>query len=1387
MPASKNNVTNPHTAATMGCGASSRKVPQANSAPHGQAAAAERATRTEDECNAALAAHISAILGITPTFPDVTRYVSAFRSQGCDAPTDLDVFTADELQSPPFSFKRIHLLKMTQHRANDKRNAALAAHLCSILDIEPASKDITQYVTQLRLEGFDNPSDLDHVAIANLEAHPFKFKQGHLLKIERSRQREKPKELTAPADMYMIRSQRGVRDDEQTQSIPAEDLGSSAQVIPELRKVRGLCSLCNLDVFDSQPRLKNHRTGLYQHEDCQASNSRASSSHAESRSMVRPTSTIVHTAAAAEETQAEVAANAAHANSKNRATLPPPPPQTTTHTASSLAITEAKGAAAAAAEETQAYVDAAHIKATATSAAAAAHADVGPEPPSIVMPDSTRSGTTSNYSFTTRKPLLPAVPKIKPLLPNGTHAFLSYQWDVQEQVKGIKEGLNERHVKCWMDIDGGMKSDIYDSMAEGVQGAACVICFMTQAYQDSQNCKLELKFAQQSGVPIIPVMMQEHFTAKGWLGILTSGSVWTPMYDASTVPDGIDKLIAQGQHLVPGMRGEDDVSDTMSEASGDGTSSSFDVGGWGDDMFSLTEMREELDRLREDIASSSRATSTLPRESGVSLCPLPAMVPILPRGLFVTTEMQSVLDAVLSDTSPPQIGFCGMGGIGKTTVSCWVTRNERVRTKFSMVAWITLGQTPVIDSCVDLLHQQLTGTSLPDGVSTDQKNEFLQQAFLNQSVLLILDDCWNADVVKHFNWIDHTTNSKVLISSRVRDVLEGGQIIDVVMPSKMDAVEMLLSTADMDVDALKARAEVEHIAELCKRLPLTIGVAGKLIRQLAHGSTMSEAGDWTDVVALLEEELNDPDGSMSIEESVIRASIKAIPKKSRKQCTQLFISFGLIPEDTLVPLSMLGLVYHACSDLETKDNEIGTTKTSLSRLQVRRCLKLLIDRSLVLGTVDRPQLHDVMLDYVQKQFAGETYKTAQRRMVESLRMSDRSNATPTGVYIKHCVKHHIKASHDAGWEKSKQAISWIEDNVSGIQGAFATAAASFVPADALAKDAETAEMWWQAALRWNAHGLMKISETGHNESGLSFFKLAVTASAKAVAGDASCFTQFHLDSFEFTALSIILKTWSPADLDLFGERFRVVSSTTAAQSRPVMCFSAIVSLDFFPAILGRDMQAVSDACWKLSHYVITLCDENTEAFARSTEADRAVVRPVLDSLQFGGDAIVNAPGFSWNFFNQGDTLLANYYSYSYEACHEPIVGMTSGDTHVYGAELKVLTLQFGRVGDAKRMLDDLLAAFQRISETPASAGYYHTMTMALHMVPATQHILGSPIHVQKMFAMAGITFDNAGDRLDQLTKPLQGWWRWQQCCCWHSWWAETMHLWKPHHWQSSCR
>jgi hypothetical protein len=615
-------------------------------------------------------------------------------------------------------------------------------------------------------------------------------------------------------------------------------------------------------------------------------------------------------------------------------------------------------------------------------------------------------------------------------------------------------------------------------MAEGVQGAAFVICFMTQAYQDSANCNLELKFAQQSGVPIIPVMMQPNFTAKKWLGILTAGSIWIPMYDSASVVEGVTKLIAQAQQVIPRLlRHADATGDSASETS-DNTAS-FNAGAWGDEMFSLTETREELERLRIETAPTvvrRENSSSIGDATESVLCSLPAMVPVLPRGLFVTAEMQSVLDAVLSDTSTPQIGFCGMGGIGKTTVSSWVAHDDAVRTRFGVIVWISLGQTPVLDACIKLLYLQLKGSELADGLSSDQKHEHLKLAFLNRSVLLVLDDCWDAEVATHFKWIDPNTNSKILISSRVRNALDGGDVIDVAVPATVDAVKMLLSTAGMDIEALQSRKEVAQIAELCKRLPLTIGVAGKLIKQVATGSNMSDASEWADVVELLQGELNDPEGDLSIEESVIRASIKSIPMKLRKQVTRLFHGFALAPEDMHVPLPVLGMIFDSCGSLDDDEScKTSSPNKLISRMHVRNYLKVLIDRSLVLGTVDRPQLHDVMLEFVKKELAGEVYKAAQRRLVDALRKADRSPTSATGKYLQACIKHHITESYDEVWGTSPQAMSWLEDHAHGLQDVVAISTASVLPnVQALAQEAEDSMLWWSAALRWNSFAHMQM-------------------------------------------------------------------------------------------------------------------------------------------------------------------------------------------------------------------------------------------------------------------------------------------------------------------------
>ena len=77
---------------------------------------------------------------------------------------------------------------------------------------------------------------------------------------------------------------------------------------------------------------------------------------------------------------------------------------------------------------------------------------------------------------------------VKPFL-GGRHCMLSYcHACCQETVKRVRALLVQRGVPCWMDVDNGMNTDIYDSMAAGVQNAAVVICFMSAKYEASANC-----------------------------------------------------------------------------------------------------------------------------------------------------------------------------------------------------------------------------------------------------------------------------------------------------------------------------------------------------------------------------------------------------------------------------------------------------------------------------------------------------------------------------------------------------------------------------------------------------------------------------------------------------------------------------------------------------------------------------------------------------------------------------------------------------------------------------------------------------------------------------------------------------------------------------------
>eukprot|EP01047_Picozoa_sp_COSAG01_P074407 COSAG01_NODE_12427_length_1741_cov_2.351401_1_plen_126_part_00 len=112
---------------------------------------------------------------------------------------------------------------------------------------------------------------------------------------------------------------------------------------------------------------------------------------------------------------------------------------------------------------------------------------------------------------------------------------------------------------------------------------------MTAKYEASENCALELKFAKQCGVPIVPAMMQPGWTASGWLGLLTAGALWTPMHDESKLEENVDGLMRQ---IMLAIAPDDDEQEQQA-ASTDSLLENEAAS-----AFTVQEMREELDRLK---------------------------------------------------------------------------------------------------------------------------------------------------------------------------------------------------------------------------------------------------------------------------------------------------------------------------------------------------------------------------------------------------------------------------------------------------------------------------------------------------------------------------------------------------------------------------------------------------------------------------------------------------------------------------------------------------------------------------------------------------------------------------------------------------------------------
>lgn len=527
-----------------------------------------------------------------------------------------------------------------------------------------------------------------------------------------------------------------------------------------------------------------------------------------------------------------------------------------------------------------------------------------------------------------------------------------------------------------------------------------------------------------------------------------------------------------------------------------------------------------------------------------------------------------------------------LGGIGKTVTGAAIVRNADVRRYFHAIIWLPFGQTPVIAKLQNLCYMQCMGKEMSPELSSEEKKQALQQAMKGKRVLLCLDDLWDGDHELELNFVDADAGSKVLISTRMQVLLDGAHQVEVGLPSPSDSARMLLAAAGVE-DSSRRPSGVNEIVDLCGRLPLALGIAGRLAASL----DIVGANDWTVMIGVLKEELRQSH-SGGAEEGMIRASLRGLKGSEAEQSNVKFLlqTFALVPEDTYCPLEALLLIFNAVN-----------TDAGATLMHIRKWLRILINRSLVLGTVDRPSVHDLILDFAKAQHSDAELWEAHRRIVESFRASRPSDShgrkqhdvsrisSPVSRYVSVEFGHHIRmAMQQDKW----CAVEWLQDVPQDSLTLAAGRCFGTEEISLMARRAENARDWWLAARYWSLVRQLVFEASNNGPAQEPAFKSLHAISQMSHASDPEA-----RDDLRFRNAQVIITAFDlPTVISRMGELEEILQLKAATREPAV----AAGLRQFFTLVIPKrhdwigNMDGIADNQWKLYMTLRTAISEDPD-------------------------------------------------------------------------------------------------------------------------------------------------------------------------------------------------
>ena len=150
--------------------------------------------------------------------------------------------------------------------------------------------------------------------------------------------------------------------------------------------------------------------------------------------------------------------------------------------------------------------------------------------------------------------------------------------------------------------------------------------------------------------------------------------------------------------------------------------------------------------------------------------------------------------------------------------------------------------------------------------------------------------------MKSFDCIDVKTPSKLLVTTRIKGVMQKAAEVELELLGLQEAVEMLAAVAQLD--AADVSPVCLEIAQLCGRLPLCINIVGNLIRTFGNGWEKEVLGILRCDMKSLAVNARDASGAqpLNLQQRVISSGLESISGSDAPKIVSLFQGLAVFEE-----------------------------------------------------------------------------------------------------------------------------------------------------------------------------------------------------------------------------------------------------------------------------------------------------------------------------------------------------------------------------------------------------------------------------------------------------------------------------------------------------------